>query len=74
MCKAVEFKDLKFRAGEKGEYIEWNKREELQWPIRKVSESCDKVNILIQVGFICNFVVRHVADPLFYRIVAIGWR
>lgn len=49
MCKAVEFKDLKFRSGEKAEYDQWNKRDEMQWPIRKVTDSSDKVNILIQV-------------------------
>lgn len=50
MCKAVEFKDMKFRSGEKTEYTELNKRNEIQWPIKKVADTSDKVNILVQVG------------------------
>lgn len=66
MCKAVEFKDLKFRSGEKSEYADWNKREEMQWPIRKVTDSSDKVNILIQVRYVClsfPFGNRSISHP-----------
>jgi hypothetical protein len=49
MCKAIEFKDLKFRSGEKSDYADLALSEEVLWEV-KPNDYSDKVNILVQVS------------------------
>lgn len=49
MCQAAEFKDIRFRAGEKKTYEDLNKSNSIRFPLEKVADPKDKVNILIQV-------------------------
>lgn len=49
LAQAQEFQEIRFRAGEKGAYTDINKREEIRFPLEKVAEPHDKVNLLIQV-------------------------
>jgi ATP-dependent DNA helicase HFM1/MER3 len=49
VSKAEEFKDIRFRSGEKQIYAEFNKREEIKYPVEVVQDTSDKVNLLMQM-------------------------
>lgn len=49
LSKAAEFSEIRFRAGEKSAFQDINKREDIKYPLKKISEPSDKVQLLLQV-------------------------
>ena len=49
VSKAEEFKDIRFRSGEKQVYTEFNRKDEVKYPLEAVKDTSDKVNLLLQM-------------------------
>lgn len=49
LSKAEEFKDIRFRSGEKQAYQHYNNRDDIRFPLEVVKDTSDKVNLLIQM-------------------------